>query len=398
MKICISSGHGARIEGAVGYIREHEEAVRVVNKVAEFLRARAVEVETFEDKTSTSQDQNLATLVSWHNASARGRHEYDISVHFNAHHTTSSPMGTETYYGSPYTMAVDVSEAIASAGELINRGAKSGSGLYFIKHTFAPALLLEICFVDSQADVSLYEANFDAICDAIAGALSGVAEMPDVEPPEPETPPEEITGKNRVDVTSEYAGDVTVYVNDMRVRGHDDCEHVVRFRVSLTGDVVISVNGEDFHNPPAVPAEPQIKENHKNVFATMFGGAADNENSAYDGEYLNDEDLYVALPYKWRDMPPPDVEVTNRANGYYFSARTRDVGPWTTDDEAFVLGDARPIAETCYNERRGLPSGPHAGTVPSNPAGIDLSPALFKALGMTDNGPVDFRLIEPETA
>jgi hypothetical protein len=294
-------------------------------------------------------------------------------------------------------MAVDVSAAIASAGELINRGAKSGSGLYFCRHTLAPALLLEICFVDSQPDVSLYEANFDAIAEAIAGTLSGIAEMPDVEPPEPETPPEEITGQNRVDVTSEYAGDVTVYVNDMRVRGHDDCEHVVRFRVSLTGDVVISVNGEAFHNPPAIPAEPEVKENHKNVFATTFGGAADNENSAYDGSYLNDEDLYVALPYKWRDMPPPDVEVFNRTTGKSERARTRDVGPWTTDDEAFVLGDARAIAEICYYEKTELPSGPNAGQVPSNPAGIDLSPALFKALGMTDNGTVDFRLIEPET-
>jgi hypothetical protein len=36
--------------------------------------------------------------------------------------------------------------------------------------------------------------------------------------------------------------------------------------------------------------------------------------------------------------------------------------------------------------------------VPSNPAGIDLSPGMMKALGMTDNGPVDFRLIEVVTS
>jgi hypothetical protein len=134
------------------------------------------------------------------------------------------------------------------------------------------------------------------------------------------------------------------------------------------------------------------------VFATTFGGAIDNEHSAYDGSYLNDTDLYVAFPYKWRDSPPPDAEVFNRATGRSAIGRTRDVGPWLTDDEGFVLGDARPLAEQCYNDHEPLPRGPNAGQVPSNPAGIDLSPGMFRALGMTDNGPVDFRLLDDAEA
>jgi hypothetical protein len=65
-----------------------------------------------------------------------------------------------------------------------------------------------------------------------------------------------------------------------------------------------------------------------------------------------------------------------------------------------VFGTARPIAETCCDEGTPLPagSGNNAGKVPANRAGIDLSPAAFDALGMTDNGPVDWKFVEPEVA
>jgi hypothetical protein len=33
-------------------------------------------------------------------------------------------------------------------------------------------VIVEVCFVDSATDASLYEANFDAICRAIADALA----------------------------------------------------------------------------------------------------------------------------------------------------------------------------------------------------------------------------------
>jgi hypothetical protein len=40
-----------------------------------------------------------------------------------------------------------------------------------------------------------------------------------------------------------------------------------------------------------------------------------------------------------------------------------------------------------------LPSGPNAGKIPSNPAGIDLSPALAEALGHDGMGPVDWEFV-----
>ena len=41
-----------------------------------------------------------------------------------------------------------------------------------MKHTNKPAILIEVCFVDSVKDVELYYKNFDAICNAIVKALT----------------------------------------------------------------------------------------------------------------------------------------------------------------------------------------------------------------------------------
>jgi len=186
LRIVLSSGHGAKISGAVDIIDEHDEAVRVVDRTAEFFRRAGVECTTYEDTVSTTQDENLRRIVDFHNA--QGPHDWDISVHFNSSNgTTSKPIGTEVFHYSEHDVAAEVSRAIADAGDLIDRGAKDGKGLYFCAHTAEKALLLEICFVNSQADCDLYKQNFDGICLAIAESISG--EAIDDQPPLPERPP-----------------------------------------------------------------------------------------------------------------------------------------------------------------------------------------------------------------
>src|SRR5215831_234528 len=121
LRIVISSGHGAKISGAVDIIDEHDEAVRVVDRTAYYLRQFGVEVVTYEDTVSTTQDENLERIVDFHNS--QGPHTYDISVHFNSSNgTTSKPIGTEVFHYSDEELAAEVSQAIADAGDLIDRG------------------------------------------------------------------------------------------------------------------------------------------------------------------------------------------------------------------------------------------------------------------------------------
>src|SRR5262245_1113325 len=184
MKIAISSGHGAKIDGAVDILDEHEEAVRVVNQVADYLQEAGVEVMTFEDKTSTTQSQNLDTIVAWHNSKTR---DLDVSVHFNAYEHTSKPMGSECLYITQTALADKVATACATSLGLPDRGPKKRTDLALLNGTEEPAILIETCFVDSTADAEAYKNNFEELCQAIASTLSGEEIKPG---PSPEPPPE----------------------------------------------------------------------------------------------------------------------------------------------------------------------------------------------------------------
>lgn len=196
--VCISSGHSKKVRGAAGsprppYLEEVDEARRVTEKTAEYLRSAGVTVKTFHDDTSTSQGQNLDTIVNWHNKQSR---DLDVSIHFNAYQQTSKPMGTECLYKTQEALAKLVADKMAVAGDFINRGPKYRSDLKFLNSTTKPAILVETCFVDSSADGDLYRANFDDICLALAEAIAGKAidegERPPVKPPiEPPVEPSE---------------------------------------------------------------------------------------------------------------------------------------------------------------------------------------------------------------
>jgi N-acetylmuramoyl-L-alanine amidase len=196
--IVISSGHGKYVRGASGILDEVDEARKVVAAVAEKLTARGVTVKTFNDDVSKTQNENLNRIVDYHNDQER---ELDISVHFNAYEQVDKPMGTECLYVTQGALAGQMSTAMAEVG-FINRGAKKRTDLFFLNNTDMPALLLEICFVDSEADAEIYHDEFDALCENIATVIGG-ANGGEVIPPSPDVP---------ASVHIEVSGDVEVIV------------------------------------------------------------------------------------------------------------------------------------------------------------------------------------------
>jgi N-acetylmuramoyl-L-alanine amidase len=215
--IVISSGHGKLVRGASGILDEVDEARRVVERVADKLEARGVDVIIFHDNTSTTQSENLDCIVSYHNSQTR---DLDVSVHFNAYVETEKPMGTEVLFVTQGALAGELSSAIAEAGDFIDRGAKKRTDLAFLNGTEQPSVLIETCFVDSSADAAFYEAGFDAICEAIATVLGGASEA--TRPPlgegeggERPQPPEPTKPTIRIDV--EVVGDITIIVNGVPV-------------------------------------------------------------------------------------------------------------------------------------------------------------------------------------
>ena len=184
-QVNISSGHSINCQGAADIINEVTEARKVVDRVYEIVKASGKQCYKYHD-TSSSSTQNLVNIVNWHNGFNDG---VDVSIHFNAYTHVDKPMGTEVCYYSNSSLATAVSKEIATAGGFIDRGAKQRTGLYFLKHTNKPAILIEVCFVDSVADVNLYRANFERICQAIAKTLIGNIVVPTPTTPAPTPKP-----------------------------------------------------------------------------------------------------------------------------------------------------------------------------------------------------------------
>ena len=179
MRINIHAGHnpdGMAACGAVGLIRESTEARAVKDRVVAQLTAMGHTVHDCTCNNGTSKEDVLKRIVA-----ACNSHEVDldVSIHFNAGaqaEADGKTTGTEVLVYNNTSRAVpwaqQIADSIAALGYR-NRGVKERQNLYVLKHTKAPALLVECCFVDDPEDVSLY--NADRMAAAIVAGITGQA-------------------------------------------------------------------------------------------------------------------------------------------------------------------------------------------------------------------------------
>ena len=409
-RIAISSGHGLHIRGARGspvppQCDEVDEARKIVDRVAELLGCVK-----FHDNTSTSQSQNLNTIVAWHNNQTR---DLDTSIHFNAFDHNAH--GTEVLYVTQEALANDVCDEICEAGDFTNRGAKYRSDLAFLNNTNKPAILIETCFCDNTGDCNKYHADFEAICRAIAETISGqsLPDQPPEQPPEVEVPPD--TGEPPAGVQTGTVHGLTTG-DQLNIRASSSSGSPIIGKADnndLVTVVASAMNGDtqwyklqwgDDHmagvavygwaSAAYIRVEHDVPEAesgwHTGITATEFGEGEDEQEGAY-GDYITGSTRGVSFPYKWRDSPRPMVEVAGPGGSVVTGVV--DVGPWNTDDPDYVLGTERPLAEQQYADGTEAQNG----QVPSNPAGIDLTAPIAEEVGVSGKGKVNWRLA-PEGA
>jgi N-acetylmuramoyl-L-alanine amidase len=169
MKIAIRGGHNYGVPGASAIVDEVTEDRKYYKSVINYLKSAGHEVlDVTPGNTSTSSDDLCYGVSKANNWGA----DLFVSCHINC----DGGHGCEVLYvsskGQEY--ASKVNNAIANLG-FTNRGAKADErGLYELRHTSMPAIIIEPFFLDSQNDVSLYnKVGFDAIGKAIAEAISG---------------------------------------------------------------------------------------------------------------------------------------------------------------------------------------------------------------------------------
>ena len=115
--------------------------------------------------------------------------------------------------------------------------------------------------------------------------------------------------------------------------------------------------------------------NWQHVFATREGEIGSLTASS---TVIRADDLFVALPDRSALGRPVEVRYQNRS----IVVPVIDVGPWNVADP-YWLHDARPASE----------SGRGVYRRPTNLAGIDLSDAVYAALGLRDNDYVEWRFV-----
>jgi N-acetylmuramoyl-L-alanine amidase len=167
-RLCFDYGHGGSDPGAVYMGREESEDVLAVGReAAEILRRHGIIV----DETRTA-DVSLS-LKERSDFENRGTYDYFISFHRNAFKPEQAA-GVETYtYLSPGTKSKGLAEkiqiALVKIG-FVDRGVKTAN-YQVLRETKAPAVLIEIGFIDNSQDNVLFDAKRDEIVKAISGAI-----------------------------------------------------------------------------------------------------------------------------------------------------------------------------------------------------------------------------------
>ena len=170
MRIGINCGH--TVSGTVGCgvverIDESVEARKVGLKLERMLIEKGHTVYDCTNDYAPSVSSNLSQIVSMANKQPL---DLFVSIHFNS----GGGRGTEvfTYGGKQHTEAVNVCNSLAELG-FRNRGVKDGSNLYVVRRSNAKAMLIEVCFVDTDDADEYKQIGADKVAQAICGAITG---------------------------------------------------------------------------------------------------------------------------------------------------------------------------------------------------------------------------------
>lgn len=173
----IHAGHSLICRGANGILDEVTEDRKVKNKVVELLKAAGHTVYDCTDDSGKTANENLSAIVAKCNAHAV---DLDVSVHLNAGRNDTAGDGKTGgvevwgYNNGTKDVGARICAEIAAVLGITNRGFKTNQGYYVLKHTKAPALIIECAFVDDKDDADHWNAEkcAQAIVKGITGSVA----------------------------------------------------------------------------------------------------------------------------------------------------------------------------------------------------------------------------------
>lgn len=186
----LDAGHGGSDSGAVYNGRlEKNDNLRITLAVGERLARSGERVLYTRTDDSTVDLTYRSTMANSAGAT------YFVSFHRNSASTVGR--GVEVYYytglsaqSTAARMAAPVQDALVACG-FHNRGVKQAN-FSVLRRTSMPAILVELAFINNEAENAKLDSEFDRIADAIASALlsfvgktltPATTQPPEIEPP-----------------------------------------------------------------------------------------------------------------------------------------------------------------------------------------------------------------------
>jgi N-acetylmuramoyl-L-alanine amidase len=177
MKIAVDMGHCPKSTGASGNLNELKEDRRIGKALIKELQARGHEV--IDVTPADSAGESLSGRAKRANNAGA---DFFCSIHLNAGGGTGTEVYTTSGSGAKDEAAA-TSKAVAECLGIKNRGHKTANFTVLVK-TSMPAMLVEVCFVDSAKDAEAYQRTTpEKIAAAIAYGIVGGKKAPTVKAP-----------------------------------------------------------------------------------------------------------------------------------------------------------------------------------------------------------------------
>nr|WP_252198617.1 N-acetylmuramoyl-L-alanine amidase [Clostridium sp. MCC353] len=178
----MDAGHGGSDPGAsYNGRREKDDTLNLALAVGKALQDQDVNV------LYTRVDDTYDTPFEKAAMANKAEADYFISLHRNAMTAPGTGSGAESLVfenaGAARMLAENINSALEEVG-FSNLGIIERPGLVILRRTKMPSVLVEVGFIDNEADNRFFDRRFDDIAKAVAAGIMKTIEEEEAAPPE----------------------------------------------------------------------------------------------------------------------------------------------------------------------------------------------------------------------
>lgn len=167
--VVLDAGHGGANPGATYNGRqEKDDALALVLAIGPILEANGVDV--YYTRTSDIYESPYQKAMEANNIGA----DYFVSIHRNSSPYPNQYTGIESLvynlYSEAARLAYNINAQLEQIG-FVNHGVNERPNLIVLNSTQMPAVLVEVGFINTDADNQLFDERFDDIAQAIADGI-----------------------------------------------------------------------------------------------------------------------------------------------------------------------------------------------------------------------------------